>query len=244
MLRIDFARERVPLTPNIPDGVTMTKRFLILFSIALLSSGLACSLSDLPLPGGDSAEAPETSSEVLFSDDFGDSGTGWEVGDYAGGSVGYGNGVYFVTSHGNGDTMWGVANRGFDNLTVSVNTRQISAPSNDNNDYGVVCRIQPEGEGYYFLISGDGFFSILRADESEFVPLIDWTSTDVVRQGNSSNDILATCNGADLSLHVNGELVASVSDFTYRSGDLALTATSYEDAGTEVHFDNLTVTRP
>ncbi len=222
----------------------MTKRTVILFSIALLAAGLGCSLSDLPLPGGESAATPETGGEVLFSDDFGDSSTGWEVGDYSTGSVGYGNGIYFVTSHGNGDTMWGVANRGFDNLTISVTARQISAPTNDNNDYGVVCRIQPNGEGYYFLISGDGFFSILRADENDFVPLIDWTSTGVVRQGNSDNEIVATCNGADLSLYVNGELLASASDFTYRNGDLALTATSYEATGTEVHFDNLSVTRP
>lgn len=221
------------------------RRSLMLVVLPMLASGLACSLSDLPLPGGGgSGEAPDTGGEVLFSDEFADSGSGWEVGDYPTGSVGYENGAYFVTSNGSGDTMWGVANRGFDNLTISVQSTQVRAPGNDNNDYGVVCRIQPEGEGYYFLISGDGFFSILRADESDFVPLIDWTPTDVVRQGNRSNDIVANCNGADLSLHVNGELLASASDFTYRSGDVALTATSYEPEGTEVHFDNLIVTRP
>lgn len=225
------------------------RRYAVLFTLAVLAGGLACSLSDLPLPGGSSEEAPtsgasDTGGEVLFSDDFSDTASGWEVGDYDTGSVGYGNGTYFVTSTGNGDTMWGVANRGFDNLTISVQGTQVRAPGNDNNDYGVVCRIQPGGEGYYFLISGDGFFSILRADENDFTPLIDWTPTQVVRQGNASNDIVATCNGADLSLVVNGELLASASDFTYRSGDLALTATSYEVDGTEVHFDNLVVTRP
>lgn len=224
-------------------------RNLLLFTLAVLAGTLACGLSDLPLPGrgsdeGQTGAGPGNGGEVLFSDDFNDHGSGWEVGDYDTGSVGYGNGNYFVTSAGNGDTMWGVANRGFDNLTISVESTQVRAPGNDNNDYGVVCRIQPGGEGYYFLISGDGFFSILRADEQDFVPLIDWTPTDVVQQGNASNDIVATCNGADLSLHVNGDLLASANDFTYRSGDVALTATSYEAEGTEVHFDNLVVTRP
>lgn len=220
------------------------KRNLILCALALLATGLACGLSDLPLPDFGSDDTPSTDGEVLFSDDFSDQNSGWEVGDYATGSVGYGNGVYFITSAGNGDTMWGVANRGFDNLVISVVGTQVRAPSNDNNDYGVICRIQPGGEGYYFLISGDGFFTILRADESDFVPLIEWTATDVVRQGNNTNEIVAVCDGTELSLTVNGELLASASDFTYRSGDVALTATSYEDAGTEVHFDNLVITRP
>jgi len=35
-----------------------------------------------------------------------------------------------------------------------------------------------------------------------------------------------------------------VEDSTYAQGDLALTATTYEDVATEVHFDNLTVRTP
>ncbi len=184
------------------------------------------------------------SGELLYTDDFSSTASGWEVGDYSTGRVGYGNGFYLVTSDGFGGTMWGVANQQFADLTISVEATQVQAPSNDNNDYGVACRIQPNGEGYYFLISGDGFFSILRADESDFVPLVDWTTTEAVHLGNSTNELVAVCDGANLSLTVNGERLASASDSTYSSGDLGLTATSYEDVQTEIHFDNLTVTRP
>jgi len=54
----------------------------------------------------------------------------------------------------------------------------------------------------------------------------------------------ATCKGDDLSLRVNGELLASVKDTQYKSGDIGLTATSYEEASTEIRFDNIVVTRP
>ncbi len=217
------------------------KRFIVLSSL-LTATGLACSLSSLPLIGGDSG--PDTGGNVLYSDDFSSEASGWEVGQYSTGTVGYGAGVYRVTSVGNGSTMWGIANQNFTDLTISVDSVQVSGPANDNNDYGVICRLQEGGEGYYFLISGDGFFSILRADSNGFTPLIDWTSTDVVRQGNSDNAIVATCSGSDLSFYVNGQLLASTSDSNYGSGDVALTATSYEETGTEVHFDNFTVTQP
>jgi hypothetical protein len=227
-------------------GRESMKRYFVLGAGLLLLTGLACSVSDLAsIAGGDdSSTISESGGDVLFSDDFSSSSSGWEVGSYETGTVGYGNGAYVVTANGLGDTMWGVANRSFDNIAINVEARQIRAPSNDNNDYGVVCRLQPNGNGYFFLISGDGFYAILRADDDDFVPLIDWDTSNTIRQGNSTNDLHVICDGASLSLYVNGDIVASATDFTYRSGDLALTATSYEETMTEVHFDNLEATRP
>ena len=230
-------------------------RRLLAISGLLLGAGLACSgLTDL---GGDPSEGSsgeaqfsggpsnESSGETLFSDSFADEASGWEIGDYPGGRVGYWNGTYYVTSLGDGSTMWGVANRGFDDVAIKVRSQQVSAPSNDNNDYGVMCRASQDGEGYFFLISGDGYFAILSGDASEeFDHLIDWTSSNVINQGNSANEIQATCDGDNLSLRVNGELLGSVKDSRYKSGDIALTATSYESTSTEIHFDDLEVVRP
>ena len=227
----------------------MMHRRLIAFSAVVLLVGLACNgLSDLTGTSGEivgSGVESSTSGEVLFSDTFTHETSGWEIGEYPGGRVGYWNGAYYVTSLGDGQTMWGVANRGFDDVAIKVRSQQVTGPSNDNNDYGVICRVHPDGQGYFFLISGDGFFAILRADGTDsFEHLIDWTPSNVINKGNNANDIVATCEGDSLSLRVNGELLASVSDTRYRSGDIALTATSYEAESTEVHFDNLEVTRP
>ncbi len=226
------------------------KRFFIAIVAAMLSlTTLACSLCGL-LPGdGEEPSQPPTSQPqppgVLFQDDFGDSGSGWEVGDYDGGGVGYKNSVYFVTSLGDGDTMWGTANQSFDNFIVEVDATQISAPANNNNDYGIVCRCQPDGEGYYMLISADGYYSIIIKTEGEdFEPLVDWTESDIIRQGDATNHIRAVCDGSTLALFVNGQRLATAEDSTFTKGDISLTATSYEDDPTEVHFDNLVVRQP
>ncbi|MEE9617491.1 MAG: hypothetical protein V3T90_10880 [Anaerolineae bacterium] len=182
---------------------------------------------------------------ILFQDDFSDPDSGWEVGDYDTGSVGYKSGAYFVTSAGDGNTMWGVANRSFDDLFIEVDTTQISSPASNNNDYGVVCREQGDGAGYYMLISGDGYYAILvKAAGRDFEPLVDWTRSDIIRQGNATNHIRAVCDGSTLALFVNGQRLATAEDDTFSGGDIALTATSYEDEPTEIHFDNLVVRRP
>jgi len=231
--------------------------------ILLMVAALACTCNLPFLPGMETPLPPTPEQETqppppppatetppppppgaLFQDDFSDPGSGWEVGDYEGGSVGYKSGVYFVTSVGAGATMWGVAYQSFDNLIVEVDATQISGPANNNNDYGVVCREQGDGDGYYLLISGDGGYAILKAQGEGFEPLVDWAASDAIQQGNATNHIRAICDGSTLALFVNGQRLATVEDTTFTRGDIALTATSYEDEPTEIHFDDLVVRQP
>jgi len=210
--------------------------------ISLILTTLACTCNLLPsLTGPKASPVP---SNVIFQDDFSDPDSGWEVGRYDDGSVGYKSGVYSVTSLSNGNTMWGVANRTFDNIVIEVDATQVAAGPESDNDYGVICREQGNGNGYYLLLSGDGYYAIIKARDDEFYYLVDWTETEAIHKGNATNHIRAVCNGTSLELSVNGEFLAGTEDDTFASGDIALTATTYEDAATEIHFDNLVVSRP
>ncbi|HUX76892.1 MAG TPA: serine/threonine-protein kinase [Anaerolineae bacterium] len=182
--------------------------------------------------------------DILFEDDFESPASGWEIGEYETGSVGYERGVYVVTSLGHNDTMWGTANRSFDDVVVEVDATQVSAGPANDNDYGVVCREQGNGDGYHLLISGDGFYAIVRSEGGSFEWLVDWTESNAINQGNATNRIRGVCDGSTLTLFVNGQRLATAEDGTFTSGDIALTATSYEDGPTEVHFDNLTARTP
>lgn len=197
---------------------------------------------ELALRGSFSVEAAAT---VLFGDDFSDPSSGWEVGEYDTGSVGYSDGIYFVTSLGGSDTMWGLASRSFDDVVIEVYATQVSAPSNDNNGYGVMCRVQPNDDGYLLHISGDGFHSIHKVLDGNLETLVDWSNSDVILEGNATNQILAVCDGPDLALFINGELLGEANDSTFSEGDIALTATSFEEGEpTEIHFDDLVVYAP
>ncbi len=222
----------------------MNKKTLGVF-ILLMVVALACTCNLPFLPGTETPPPPSPRADALFQDNFSDPGSGWEVGDYDGGSVAYKDGVYSATSLGDGNTMWGVANRSFDDLIIEVDATQVSAGSDNNNDYGVVCREQGDGDGYYMLISGDGYYAILvKAGGRDFETLVDWMESDAIRQGNATNHIQAVCDGSSLALFVNGQRLATAEDSTFTEGDIALTATSYEDEPTEIHFDNLMVLKP
>ncbi len=217
-----------------------TRRMFSLF-IPVMVMVLACTC----LPSGNGADTPPPPPpDAIFQDDFSDKGSGWEVGDYDSGSVGYKSGVYSVASEELEMVMWGVANRSFDNVIIDVDATQISAGPDSDNAYGIVCREQGNGDGYYLRVSGDGYYSIAKAMGEEFEALVEWAESDAIRQGNASNHIRAICDGSTLTLFVNGQRLATAEDSAFASGDIALTATTYEADSSEVHFDNLVVTKP
>ena len=188
-----------------------------------------------------------TTGQVFLEEDFSDPGSGWEIGDYDQGSVGYGAGFYFVSSTVDGQTMWGVANQSYSDLAIEVDATQFTAPANDNNGYGVKCRVQPGGtggDGYAFLVSGDGFFTIQVIVDGDYEPLIEWTASSAVNQGYATNRLRVVCDGTRLAFYTNGEFLGEVVDSTYPSGDISLMAVTLEEEATEVHFDNLVVSGP
>lgn len=207
--------------------------------LILAAAALACSVG-----GVGSSDATGAEAATLLQDDFSDTSTGWEIGDYQGGSVGYGDGVYTVTSTEEGGTMWGLAGRNFGDVDVTVEATQISGPDNDNNGYGVGCRIQANDDGYYMRISGDGYYSIARTEDGEFVYLVDWETSSRINKGNATNTIRVVCSGETLELYVNDRRLASVTDSSYTTGDVTLTATTFETTPTTVHFDNIVVREP
>lgn len=179
-----------------------------------------------------------------FVDDFEDSNSGWEIGDYDSGSIGYQNGSYFVEATEDANLMWGLAGQNFENVEITVESTQVLAPGNDNNGYGVMCRVQPDNDGYIFRISGDGYAGIHYFLEGEPGDLVDWAETPHINTGNSRNTIRVICNGPRLALLVNGNLVAETTDTKFTSGDIALAATTYETEPTKILYDNIRVVLP
>ncbi|MBN1954475.1 MAG: hypothetical protein JW900_05415 [Anaerolineae bacterium] len=231
----------------------MRKKSLLVAILMLVIVALACSPTENgDNGGGDTPTAPPPPPtatraplpDVLFEDDFSDPSTGWEIDEFDTGTIGYGPGYYYVTTTELGSMMWGQAMRNFSNTIIDVDATQVSAPSNDNNAYGVMCRVQSDSNGYLLRVSGDGYYAVHRIVNDEFEPLVDWTTSTVINMGNATNHLRVVCDGDRLTLIVNGEVLADIRDTTYTSGDIALTATTFEEEGTEIHYDNLVVTEP
>ena len=97
------------------------------------------------------------------------------------------------------------------------------------------------GDGYLFLIRGEGTYAILRARGRNITPLVSWTQSDVINQGPGRNELRAVCMGDYLALYVNGEFMADATDDTFSSGQIGLAASASNRLGVQVEFDNLAV---
>jgi hypothetical protein len=184
-----------------------------------------------------------------YLEDFSSSSSGWEVGEYDNGSVGYTNGEYFVTATSQGIFMWGQAMRNFSDIDITVTASQLQGPSNDNTGYGVMCRVRydPQNDllyGYSLRISGDGYYAIHKFTGSEIVDIVPWTTSPAIVLGNSSNSMRVTCDGSYLALYANGVVLAEANDSEFSSGDIAFSGTNYEEGFSEFRFDDLAVRSP
>ena len=209
------------------------------------SPGEGMQLATLSRPAVAETPSPTQSlvPQILLTDDFEDSASGWETYEDETGHAGYSNGGYLVESTQSGKTMWGTAGVEFSDIRIDVETETLSAPENGNNAFGIDCRIQSNGDGYSFHISSDGWFTILKFENKQSITLYDWTQTDAVQQGLTKNQLAAICQGNRLSFEVNGILLAEISDSSFSSGDIALSASTFEADPTSVRFDDIVVQR-
>ncbi len=133
----------------------------------------------------------------------------------------------------------------YDDAAVSADARLTRESA---NRYLIVsCRSQPaavQTTGYRLYVTpDDGKFALIRTEGGTVVRLADWRESPAIRRGNQTNRLELSCAGRTIAASINGTLVASVDDGTYRQGKLWLSAGSFPDSHTQAdaRFDNLVV---
>jgi pSer/pThr/pTyr-binding forkhead associated (FHA) protein len=210
---------------------------LIIFLIAV--GGMALLRGSALLGGETAPEQTLAKLTLIFSDDFNDSETGWgEV--FEPDSVRqYGGSRYHIIAKENDVFTWSKLGRDFTDFVLEVDATQDQGPS--NNSYGVLFRIEGDERFYRFGISGDGFYFLDKSVGSEWVPVIDWTESPYINRGQASNRLKVTCGGSQITLHVNDQHLATVTDDSYDHGDIGLFAVSFAEPNVHITFDSLEV---
>ncbi len=216
----------------------MKVRFGLILTLLALAA-LACALFPI---GEDDPASPGDS--VLFQDDFSDPSSGWDQVEVDEGVTDYIDGVYRIFVNTVNTDVW--ANPGLDFTDTYIEVDAAKAAGDDNNDFGVICRYQNGENFYFFVVSSDGYYGIGKVinGEQQLIGTDSMPPSEVINQGNASNHLRAGCVGNQLSLAVNGELLAEYGDADLTSGDVGLLAGSFENPGTDIRFDNFSVLRP
>ncbi len=178
-----------------------------------------------------------------WADDFSDAASGWQTDQDSSAEVTYQDGTMRVLVKSPNSLAWAAAKRTFSDFHLTVEATQMAGP--DDNEYGVLVRMQDPDHFYRFSISGDGYYLISKYDGSEWHNLTgDWTISEAIHRGAATNVLEVICKGARMTFIVNGVQLALGEDADYASGDIGLYAGTFFEPGVEVRFDNLRVEKP
>jgi hypothetical protein len=211
------------------------KKAYILAILALLTFSSACS-----------STTDKSGENVLYKDDFSNETTGWPRARTDEGITDYENGIYRIFLNLENQDFLGTPGLALQSdVRVEVDATKVAG--SDDNDFGVMCRYQNNNNFYQFFVSSDGYVGILKMVDgaSQNISggqLIDHPAVNI---GNAMNRIRADCLGDTLTLYVNGQQVLTAQDTTFMTGgDVGIFAGTYDEPGTDIHFDNFIVKKP
>ena len=212
----------------------MKKIYLLSLFVLLISSSSCSSVSNQPVEN------------IFYQDDFSNETTGWPRARTEEGITDYENGVYRIFVNLENQDFLGTPGLALQsNVRVEVDANKVAG--SDDNDFGVMCRYQDNNNFYQFFVSSDGYVGILKMVEGSSQNISGGQLIDhpAVNMGNTRNQIRADCLGDTLTMYVNGQKVLTAQDTTFISGgDVGVFAGTYDEPGTDIHFDNFVVKKP
>ena len=175
---------------------------------------------------------------VLFQDDFSNPKSGWDRASQGGNSTDYADGKYRITLSTPQQDIWANPYQYFDqDIIVAVDAWQNT--STVQVAYGIICGYSDVNNFYALTIGGGGYVEIFRYQQGKRLTLYSAENQPGIDLEHNHLEVMCAAN--QLSLWVNGNIVAEVevTEFTY--GDVGLIVSSFDEAGVEILFDNFIV---
>jgi hypothetical protein len=228
------------LTIVLTGGCKMRSVASLFALILLVAVCVSCDFSEVPIIQPQAAE----SGSVLYSDDFSNPNSGWDTWTQNGSAVVYQDGTLRIFVNEPQYSFWSRPGKRYDDARIQVDAVRMGGPV--DNDMGVICRYKNEDNFYAFLISSDQYGGIMKVKDGEYHLLTGemLAYIEAIKSGDESNNIAADCVGSTLTLTVNGEQVASVTDSDFTTGEVGVIAGTYDLPGVDIAFDNFVVMKP
>jgi hypothetical protein len=205
--------------------------FLFLFACAIMPQ------ANTSIPSGG----------VIFSDDFSDVSSGWDVLSDEYGTTAYSDGKYLISVTDSMSYLYADPDEPADLADVQIEVDILESPD-VVHDSGILCRFKDVDNFYYFMIASDGYYAIgkFKDGEEEILGADDMIedANGVILTGAEANHMRADCVGNTLTLYVNGTRLFETTDSDFSSGGVGLIAGSYDDAPVTVFFDDFIITKP
>jgi hypothetical protein len=180
---------------------------------------------------------------ILLSDDF--SSAQWGTGTDSDSSVEYATEALKFIVFTKNYFVWSTPNNE-DYQNVHMEVTVLNNGTDSTTGFGLMCNQQASAKKsfYYLAMTPAGEYAIAKAtaDQSDvFLTNNDaWAASDLIAKDASSYRVGADCgSNGTLTLYVDGQQIASISDVSYTSGGIAVFTWSGEEATTtNVSFDD------
>jgi serine/threonine protein kinase len=183
--------------------------------------------------------------DILLEDDFSDDSL-WGLLTETTAIIGYEDEALRMQLFEKNWIVWSTPNDDVhENIHVEVTVRNNDGES--ATAFGIVCHQQETTSSYnYAVVSSAGDYAIAKtSDENRDFFLTnnnEWAVSQLIDKNKSSYRIGLECGNGKLSLYVDGQLIDSVSDETFTSGNVGLITWSGNDVSSaDVSFDDFVV---
>lgn len=140
--------------------------------------------------------------------------------------------------------LWSLNNQRYGDTSLRASVQQIRGMA--GNGFGLMCRADAQGNGYYFVISSAGRFAILKGDLEmgvDPVQLVEWQASEALRCGEEPNELEAVCIGDALLFFANGRFLGESHDKTFTTGQNGVVLGAVEQT-LWVRFDDILFRTP
>jgi hypothetical protein len=197
----------------------------------------------------DSGNLPKQRDErLLVYDNFEDELGAWpSLSDATWGFTGYASGFYYLYSIVPEVPTIVTMDVVYQDIVLEVEMTQLDQNIETLSTYGVMCRVQPNGDGYSFRITNNGQYVIEKYVGGIFYPINGWQYSRVIKANRdvNKNVIEAYCEGNQLRLTVNGHVLDLAIDDTFTEGKIGFVSQAgTSQFATEVHYDDLYLRKP
>ena len=188
-----------------------------------------------------------SSGSTAFVDSFDAPGTGWGSDEQDAFSRGFEEDAYIFELTSPNWFAWATPGKRFSDVTIEADIRLQAGSAEEH--FGLLCRYVDEDNFYYLGISADGYYGIYRRIQGGDLEALTGDGEGMlpspfIRTGLAANEIEILCEEDQLSLSVNGNLLATVGDDTLTEGDVGLAVGSGDRVPATIAFDNFIASQP
>lgn len=216
-----------------------TLSWLVICAVLLSSLAPAFPVAASPLRQGDIADriAEIRSNAPDLEDDFSDANSLFDVG-YEGSTVSYfKSGELRIAVDDENTLAWSTMKR--EVIDYYVEVEAIQREGSLDNQFGILARLDEEGNYYLFAASSDGYYTIQARVDGEWDSLVEWTESEAIEVGEGQRNTLGLLvEGDTFTLLINDNIVDSITDDDINGTALALNAAAFSEPPIDIAFDN------